>query len=120
MDATRETVTVNIAGHEVRMLKPTADQLAGIVMIDEEILEEPEAQGEAVRLFIDLFKALLPSNAERMWFARQMIVGKYTVKDIQDTIVRIATAPADAPQAPKTTAPRAAKKTTARKATARR
>lgn len=120
MDATRETVTVNIAGREVCMFKPTADQLAGITMIDDEILADPEAQGQTVRLFMDLFKSLLPSNAERMWFARQMIMGDYTVKDIQETIVRVATAPADAPQAPKVTAPRAAKKATARKATARR
>lgn len=101
----RDTVTVTIAGREVHMLKPNANQLVGLNMWTSNFLSP------AVKLksLTDMFLKLLPDDDARGWFMEQMMGGDYSLEDIASTLTRVATADGSTPPK-KTTKKTAAKK----------
>lgn len=108
MDATRETVTVSIAGREMAMLKPTANQLVGLNMWNSKFLTNEVK----LKALTDMFLSLLPDDDSRGWFMEQMMSDECSLEDIATTLARVATAPADGPGQP---AKKSARKTVAKK-----
>lgn len=103
MDATtRKTVTANMAGRSVEISIPTDNQLAALMMIQSEQLNDLAK----VDLITELFLALLPDEDAKKWFIRQLCINTYSVQEIAETIMSLGS-----PEEPKKTA----KKTAARR-----